>query len=204
MKSNTLILSFAGVILLGLSGCARYQAQSLKRLSTDTSNQITNNSISYASRAFDRCDCKRYLDRNVIEQGYQPVHLTITNNTDRNLNFLLEGISMPCLDAQEVAQKVHTSTLARAASYGVAGLFIWPLLIPAVVDGIGSSQANEKLDSDFERKAMRNQTIMPYNTINGLVFVSSASYDPNFRITLTDIQTSEQFILSKKQTCIKL
>ena len=99
----------------------------------------SSNKVVAVSKAFSREDCERYLDRDVISEGYQPVQISILNNTDRKYYFSTGKISVPVAQPQEVAQTVHTSTVGRAVGYGVGALIVWPLLIPAIVDGIGSS-----------------------------------------------------------------
>jgi len=69
-------------------------------------------------------------------------------------------------------RQVHTSTIKRTGRYGLPGLFFWPLLVPAIVDGLGSEKANEKLDADFVQKSLHVQIVRPYSLVNGLILVS--------------------------------
>ncbi len=195
---------FLGVIgFCFLSGCARYRAQHLNQL-TVRSAQKKQQSVYFASKLFDREDCKKYLDRNVLRQGYQPIQITITNNTSSVLRFTKKDISLTCVSAMQVAKKVHTSTAGRAAGYGVAGLLIWPFLIPAVVDGVGSSEANRDLDVDFGQKELVDQTINPFTTVNGLIFVPISECSPNFSIKLVNAQSGEELMLSAKNPSINI
>jgi hypothetical protein len=194
-----------GAILL--SGCAKYRAQPLNRLATCVSNK-KEPLIAFAYKALDKSECKRYLDRDVLAKGYQPVQITFTNNTNRYMNFSKANISIPSVFAAEIAHKVHTSTVARATSYGVASIVFfpltWPLAIPAVVDGVGSSQANEKLDEDFSRKELCDQVVSPFSTINGLIFVPVEKFDPEFKITLVDADNHDQFALTTGKPSLKI
>lgn len=185
-------------LLLALTGCAAYKARPLARL-TPANSMAKKDTITFAHRAFTRNDCKKYLDRDVIDKGYQPVHISIVNNTNRSVYFSRNNISLVSVDAEEVAQLVHTNTAGRATGYGVAALFIWPLAIPAIVDGVGSAEANKKLDSDFACKVLCDQTIRPCETLNGLIFVPVESYDPNFEIRLIDTETSDPIALKTGQ-----
>ena len=66
------------IFIIGLSGCAVYKARPLPRLNpADVDN---NQSIGFAYHIFTEQDCKKFLDREVIKKGYQPVHITIINN----------------------------------------------------------------------------------------------------------------------------
>jgi hypothetical protein len=93
---------------------------------------------------------------------------------------------------EEVAQKAHRSTLGRAAGYGVAALFLWPLAIPAVVDGVKSSKANTQMDIDFAAKRLQDTVIQPFTTINGIIFVPTVELKPNLSINIIDKDTQEK------------
>ncbi len=201
MIKNITLSSLSFLLLLSLCGCAAYKARPLGHLAD--AGSLEKDKISFTSKAFNLRECKKYLDRDVLKQGYQPVHISITNNTNRHVYFTLANISLPTVDAIDVAQLVHTNTAGRAAGYGVVGLFIWPLLIPAVVDGIGSSKANEQLDNDFDKKALKNQPINPFQTINGLIFVPKESYCDNYQIQLVDKENEEPIILNSLNPFLK-
>lgn len=195
MKRKKVFATALIVIGFLASGCTHYRAVPLRRLPTGH-YPINKANIKFAYRVFTPIDCKTFLDRNVISEGYQPIQLTITNNSTRPLKFSVRSISLPCVPPFEVAQKVHTSTVGRVVGWGIPGLFIWPLLIPAVVDGIGSSKANRQLDLDYATKFASNQLIEPYTTLNGLIFVPTHSFTPEFTVTLVDYETGEKFIFS--------
>lgn len=179
-----------------LSGCARYNAVSLSNLSSDLIINAKSKGVGVVAKAFTKADCKRYLDRDVISKGYQPVQVYLQNNTAKSYSFSLNRISLPHVAPEEVAEKVHTSTVGRAAGYGAGALILWPLVIPAIVDGVMSSQANESLDSDFYSKAAKDQIVNPYSHINTLIFVPSSSYTNDFTITLIDQETNEPVLLT--------
>lgn len=203
MKLNFFLIS-ACLLLIGLSGCARYKAMPLRPLK-NSSLLVEQGCISFDYMVFDEEDCEEYLDRNVIDKGYQPIQVTLTNNTDRYFTLSLNHCGV---HAKEVAQASHTNTKARALGYGLAGVASSGLLfVPAIVDGIGSSNANKKLDRDFSQKALRRkQTVQPYTTINGLLFIDCDDYDDNnqFTLCLTDQKTNQQFTLSPSVPKIKI
>ncbi len=190
-----IIPSVSCVLALSLTSCASYNASSLNNLSPDiikTSSSAKSTDVILAAKVFDRRDCKKYLDRDVISKGYQPIQLYIENNTSKNYVFSLSRVSVPCATSEEVAQKVHTSTVGRAAGYGAAAFFTCGLfVIPAVIDGVKSAQANETLDNDFLLKAAKDQVVHSYSRLNMLLFVPIKSYEPNFNVTLID-QNSDQ------------
>lgn len=193
MNSKRLLFIYSSLAFaLALTSCASYSASPLCNPSPDLIQVASRNEgISVASKAFNRADCNRFLDRDVLAEGYQPVQIYIQNDSDKNYIFSLNRITLPVARPEEVAEKVHTSTVGRAAGYGVGALILWPLAIPAIVDGIKSSDANDALDNDFVAKAARDQVIFPHSRINAIIFVPVHAYQNSYTLTLID-QESRQ------------
>jgi hypothetical protein len=180
------------ISLLFISGCARYTAKPLGNAVVHASSGAKKSASTVcAYHVFTKDDCKRYLGRNVVAKGYQPILITFTNNTKRYFRVLRENISLPTVPASQVVRRVHTSTVGRSLGYGIAGLVVWPLLIPAIVDGIRSSQANDRLDRDFASKELPAQVVGPFATSNGLIFVPKEKFTKNFTIKIIDAETEE-------------
>ena len=177
-------------VLALLAGCASYSASPLGSLSHEMV-QTRQNDIVVLAKTFNKSDCNRYLDRDVIAEGYLPIQLFIQNNTDSKYSFSLSRVSLSCARPEEVAEKVHTSTVGRATGYGVGALFLWPLAIPAVVDGVKSAKANDSLDSDFSAKAAVDQTLQPHSYMNKLLFIPKSEYRSNFTVTLVDQESGK-------------
>jgi len=188
MKSSHAIVGFLTIATL-LSGCASYRASSLGYLAPEATQSDSPKGVSVACKAFNHQDCKKYLDRDVLSKGYQPVQIAIHNNTNKSYLINANGIGLPLAKSEEVAEKVHTSTVGRVVGYGVGSLFIWPLIIPAIVDGIKSSEANEHLDKDFASKEVKEEIIYPKTSVNALLFVPKDEYNNTFTITLIDLET---------------
>lgn len=191
MKKSLFLPPLLALTLI-TSSCANYSASPLTSLSSDLIfSQDSGDEALVVSKAFTKNDCSQFLDRDVLEEGYQPVQIFIQNNSDKTYLFSLNRISLPIARSEEVAEKVHTSTVARVVSYGVGALFLWPLAIPAIVDGIKSSDANKALDRDFFMKTAKDQMIFPHSKMNALLFFPKDAYQDHFTITLIDQKTKE-------------
>ncbi|MEI6242957.1 MAG: hypothetical protein WCP39_06095 [Chlamydiota bacterium] len=185
------------VSIIFLSGCASYNACALNNLtpvfvqkSTGNNTGISNDVV-VIGKIFNKADCKKYLDRDVIAEGYQPIQLFIQNSSPKNYVFSLIRISIPCVRPEEVAEKVHTSTAGRATAYGLGALLFWPLAFPAIIDGLKSSDANKNLDNDFSSKTARDQVIGAHSYLNKLIFVPANEGLSNFTVTLMDQESGE-------------
>lgn len=117
--------------------------------------------------------------------------ITIRNETDNEIAFSPEGVSLSVSSPEEVAEKCHTSTAGRAAAYGVGALFIWPLAIPMIVDGAKSYDANTKLDQDFSAKNIDNVVINPHSSHKGVIFIPNKEYQESFTVKLLDRKTKQ-------------
>lgn len=192
-KTNLFIIA---AIAAFFTGCASYQASSLSALDPDFVKSYSEaQDLEIGCKAYTVDDCFAFLDRNVIAKGYQPVQLTFKNASDKRYVFSTKHLTFPCASAEEVAHRVHTSTVGRIAGYGVGGLFVWPLFIPAVVDGIKSSNANTALDKDFDQKAKNDLLIAPHSYSKTVIFVPKAHFSPIFDVSLLDEETGEYKVI---------
>ena len=224
MKLQNTIVPLISLSLLSLlGGCAGYKAKPLSRLNTGTP-AVQDETITMAYHVLSEEECKTYLDRNVLEKGYQPVHVTLRNNTNKALLFSLDNITVPCVCAHEVAEKVHTSTAGRALGYGVTGAALLPIglglttpwtvpvsiasgafLIGSVVECAGSAKANKKLDADFNYKELKDQVLKPLEVINGLIFVPRGEFaEADLAVTLFDVETGDPFVVTAHNPRLKL
>lgn len=219
MKSKSLrfsplsALSIAALIIL--AGCAgsEYKIRSLAQLPQEHAFTSSNAGVSGSYTALNTNACNTYLGRNVLGKGYQPVFITITNNTLHSLRFDPSQISLPTVAADKVAQSVHLSTAGRAIGLGIAcaPVALWAFfatamtvpmaataailsvsalagavcLSPAVASSVNASRTNKNIDENFAAKALISQTIAPHETISGLIFVPKKEWNKNFAITLT-------------------
>lgn len=183
-------IGLASAILL--TGCASYQSNSLSALDPQYVRSYSDiDGMAIGCKAYSKEDCYTYLDRDVIAKGYQPIQLTFQNSTDKHYVFTTGGLTLPCTSAEVVASTVHTSTVGRVVGYSVGGLIAWPLFIPAIVDGIKSSNANTSLDRDFYDKAKEHLVIGPHSFNKTLIFVPRAHYTPVFDVILLEEETGQ-------------
>jgi len=189
MKNNIIIFTAASLFL---TGCASYNALPLNSMSSqvvNVSEPSNRANLVVAAKKLSRAECLKYFDRDVIKEGYQPIQLYIQNDTNDSYIFSLSRISLSTARPEEVADRVHTSTVARATLYGAGALILWPLAIPAVIDGVKSAQANEALDADFDAKVAKDQVITKHSNFNKVLFVPRNEVDGSFTITLLDAET---------------
>ena len=183
----------SGALALSLTSCASYTASVLHPLSLDTAiAQSGEQGVVLSWKFFDQQDCQTYLGRDVISEGYIPAQITIKNHSNDPMYLGAGNFSTPPSPIREVASSVHTSTAGRALGWGIPGLFIWPLLIPAIYDGIQSSHANAALDADYAAKAIQEHIIQPQTSFNGIVFIPKGKANEPIDTFLINQRTGEK------------
>lgn len=115
----------------------------------------------------------------------------IDNRTKNAFEFKKRMLSRQTAPAEEVAKECGFSTVGRATSYGVVGLFIWPFLIPAVVDGVGSAQANTKMEDDYMYKEIKDERIQPNGLLNGIAFLDKMKDGERLDIRLINVDNND-------------
>lgn len=195
MKAK-ILLSLA--LLPLLAGCAGYKSCSLNKLTPVPLH--ANKKISFAAKSLDEAESDLYLGRNVIKAGYTPIQIAIKNNSHKNLTFTHNEINMKTVPTDIVAEAVYQSIVARALGYGIPSLFfLWPLLVPAIVDSCWASEANKQLLHDYTRKSVRNQILSSNTSLDGLIFVGNNELKNELIIDLVDEDTQEKITC---QTCL--
>ena len=197
-----------------LTSCASYKARPLDTLSFNLEAPLDN--VYTSCKAFSKEDSNRYIGKNVLSHGYQPVQISIRNDSNDPFYLPVNGISLPIVDPEIIAKELEYSTAARTVAMTGAGfvganliaipsmLLLGPLgvLVPLatlvaapVVTGVKSSQANQQMEQDYNKKGVKDVYISPHTTINMLLFVSEDQYHPNFTITLRNTRTNDTLVV---------
>ena len=186
------ILSLLLILAFMLQGCASYRAARLPSSNvTSFANYQNQDGLKVAVKFFDARESKKIFGVGKLYTKFQPVYIAIDNRTNNAYEFKKRMLSKQTAPAEEVAKECGFSTVGRATTYGVAGLFIWPLLIPAVVDGVGSSQANVKMEDDYMYKEIKDDRIQPNGLLNGVVFLDKMKDGETLDIRLSNVDTNE-------------
>lgn len=180
------------ILSVVVSGCATYQAGRLPSSDVSAlSNSQDQDGLKVAVKFFDARESKQIFGVGKVAEKYQPVYIAIDNRTKSVYEFKKQDLNKPSVPSEEVAKTCGFNTAGRATAYGVAGLFIWPLLIPAVVDGVGSSNANQKMQSDFMYKEIHDDRIQVNGLLNGVVFLDKMKDGEEIVVRLHNTENNE-------------
>src|SRR5579872_1938683 len=140
------ILSRAGKLVVGIcllfsvSGCSKRWVREAKQTPYF---QEQKEHVVVRVAQLDADDCKRRFGKNLLSYGYQPLVLTIYNDSDDAFLLRASSIDLPLESAYDVAQISRIPIVAyTAAPAYAAGLFFWPALIPVIGAGMYMASCN--------------------------------------------------------------
>lgn len=171
--------------LLTLPHCAKYKPIPLGK----PFNHKEKNQVEIAAREFTAAEFKRYFDTSVDCSKVVPLQLFVHNKSDKTLILNAQSLNINLLKVADVKRKLHRNTIGRTVIYGAAGVVLWPLLIPAVVDGVKSHKANKEIDADMEHYAFGSDTrveIRPGMAVNKIMFAERQSFKHDLQVYLTN------------------
>ena len=191
------------MFLFLLSGCASYEPKALNHLGYEgeatvcTLKSMTDtygDHIKLYAAILSSSKVRSCFNRDIGSKGYKIVQFTIVNNSDKSFVLSNSNIGASIANPDQVAKLVHTSTAGRATGYTLGSLILWPLIIPAVVDGVKSSEANDQLDTDFSERCPEVCYIPAHATRNHVIFMPKHSF----------LNTFELVLLGKEEPDLKL
>lgn len=187
-KRNFFISNVIGMALLlfTLPQCAKYKPSPLP-YPTGHTQEV--DEVQVVSRQISDAELSACFDTKEAQIKYSAVQIYIKNNRKKPVVLSANKIGMPIESSKIIAKKIHRNTVGRAGGYGLGALFLWPLIIPAAVDGAKSETSNRKIDMDMKVKVLgQNETVViqPNNAVNKVFFVPKESTRSEFSLSLVE------------------
>jgi len=136
-------------------------------------------------------ESEKYLKRDVLDLGYRAVEVTIENGSADPYAFSESSIDLPLASAKEVAKATRKGDLPRSIALRVAGFFFSPFGIVGSIDSIMTNKSYRKARKQLESKAVREETVAPYSTIQRIFFIKSDSDKNSFTVSLENTENLE-------------
>jgi len=149
--------------------------------------------VHISAKIYDAKESKAYLDRNLLQVGYQPVQVTIQNNTEDTYILSKEGLEMSSSTSSEVAGSVTRTAIPRSIGFKVAGFFFWPLIIPGTIDSIITFKAHLQMKRDYHAKSIKDEgeLLTPYSTVHRVIFLPSNQTPEEFTLHLQNQKSNQ-------------
>lgn len=153
------------------------------------------NGLRVTVKKYSAGESKEYLDRNLMKHGYQPIQVTVENNTTRAYRLAQDGISQPSASPGKVASSISKKALPRSIGLKIASFFFWPLMIPSTIDGIHMLKTHAQMKKNYTAKAVKEESeeIAPYSTVSRVLFVPKDEVKDALTVTLNSQDYREAF-----------
>jgi len=115
--------------------------------------------------------CQRYFKRDLLDLGYIPIYLAISNRSEYEFTIRREEIIFQFEDGME-AQAVPVQEVINAAYFSPApALLAMPFgVIPGIALWLQIDHANQKLDQDYSEKIFKDIHIQQHDKMFGFIF----------------------------------
>ena len=181
------------LIILTMCGCAKYKSEPFAPIGLNQKIEVKEN-IQAAKKALTEEECKIFFDRRVINAGYQPIQISIRNNSNQNYILNSNNIDLPIVSIQDVTKQIQRNPITKGLKYFVIG---GPLL--GALEGLNSQSINNKMTADFNSRCLDENKIVhikPNQSINTVVFVpKDQTKIDNFDLKLTNPENNKSVIL---------
>jgi hypothetical protein len=137
-------------------------------------------------------ESSRLLSRDLLRMGYQPIQISIYNDTDQTWQLAPDQVSLPSVSGNKIAKKIFKKGLWRSLIYKVGGLFFWPLMVPGVVDNIHTVISYRGAKKSLTAKGLSEELIAPYSTVHRVLYVPLDRLVSSFGLTLIAADATEQ------------
>lgn len=178
-------------LFLGV-GCAKYKPHPMQSVMGHGQEL---RGVSVVSQALSDSDCHYYFSRHVGHKGYRAIQLSIRNNSAETYVLDARDISLSIQNSRAVAHDLHLNTAGRMLGWGIPGLFLWPFLVTSLVEGMWSSEANTRLDRDFNKRVLSNDScvvVHPNSVVSKVLFVKGDEIPQTFTLGLLNKNSDEK------------
>lgn len=130
--------------------------------------EITARAIAYTPK-----ESKEALNENIPSHGYQPIQITVQNNSAKTYILSEADVDLPLVDPSKIAARISLGAIPRNIALKVLGFIFWPFIIPATIDSIISFKSHFNRSDEFYIKSLkeRGEWLPPYSTMHRIFFI---------------------------------
>jgi len=150
---------------------------------------LRNNTIHVVAKAYTSEESRKYLNENLLKSGYQPVQITIQNNSADEFSLSTGSVDLPTVSSSKVAKIVTNAALPRSIAYKIVGIFFWPMVFPSTIDSVITIKNYTSFKNDLQSKILKKEVVAPYSIYNRVVFVPSDQFKESFDLTLIELSS---------------
>ncbi|MEI8329547.1 MAG: hypothetical protein WCG14_06085 [Chlamydiia bacterium] len=193
MKIKRVIFILSGVIAL-VGVCTPWTTSQLSNIPTvetldAESTFLRSNTIQVVAKAYTPEESTKFLNKNLLRKGYQPVQITIQNNSSQEYSLSSGSVGLPTASPSKVTMKLMQSAIPRGIAFRIASFFFWPFMVPSTIDSIITMKTYQSIKNDLQSKLVKKEVIAPYSIYNRIVFVPIDQFKDSFDVSLIELQS---------------
>ncbi len=171
-------------LLILVAGCSTKQAQASPG---DIYNE-KRDGIELCVKRLSGPESHRQFGRDLVDLGYQPIKITILNDSDDQLLIRASSIDLEHVSAKQVCQGTERSVLGLLSGPAYLSVFFaWPVLAPVIGAGVWLSACNKSVKSKIREKFFGEDKVvelLPYEQLSRYVFVPTNTPTERFNLYL--------------------
>jgi hypothetical protein len=186
---NKIIISVVGLIasLLVFDTCKNWRSVAPAEIVAEEAS-LEKGGVLISSKAYSSDESKTFLGTDMVDKGYQPVEISIQNNTSKTYKLEADKVTLPTASASKMTWNVTKGTIPRSIGYKVASFFFWPFMIPGTIDSFRTLKSHKNLKADLSAKILKDETIIPYSTVKRVLFVPKEEFKPDYQVILFEVE----------------
>ena len=196
-KKSIIALSTLVAVFALTTPWSSYKSPIWPTVATLTAEQtfLRADTLHIVAKAYTAEESEKYLRKNLIAKGYQPVQITIQNNSANEFSLSSGSVDLPGADPTRIANKMMHSTIPRSIAFRIATMIFWPFVFPSSIDSLVTLKNYKLLKHDLQSKIVKKEVLAPYSIYNRVVFVPVKEFKESFDITLIELNTLDPKIV---------
>lgn len=150
---------------------------------------LRSDTLHIVAKAYTPEESKKYLRKDLVSKGYQPVQITIQNNSANEFSLSSGSVDLPTAEPSKIASKMMHSAIPRSLALRAASLVFWPFIFPSTIDSLVTLKNYKLLKHDLQSKLVKKEVVAPYSIYNRVVFVPVSEFKGSFDVTLIELNS---------------
>lgn len=145
-------------------------------------------------KAYDKQECKAVLGKDFLRKGYQPIQISVENNSVHPYFLSKAGVSYETATSNEVALSSAADSIPRSIFYKIMGFLYFPLMIPSMIESFITFKNNLDMKKELYAKSVKEEeeTIPPFSVVSRVIFVSKEEYGAPLSLTLINADSGRE------------
>jgi hypothetical protein len=191
---NIICIALVFSVFCLFSGCATYSPGAVPFGGLDHHLiKKEDSGVSVSVRFLDNKEIRSIFKRNLREKFVLPVYVEIVNNSINTYQFEKKLIDKSVFTANQAADQGQFSVFWRVLPFSpfMVSIFLWPLVIPALVGGFGAVKANRLMRADYVEKEINDRGFAAGERGAGFLYFDQRTLGNSFVVQLKNLESGQ-------------